>query len=239
MCIFARSLRDVLSAHGKRIGSLYTVRVDERPIPAVQIMRLQRAADGDCAISVTLNPEQLDAVRDKFGLDQDEVRQLKTALLAESQFRLLMDRVSPTHALQIADGIFHLLLDADNDTLNAYGLDIDIVRGDIGTDDDFYDTVSEDLPPLPSPLEQQAPETLEPALQAYDEAALWLERARIADHPGRRAAYAGLASSLLTFAVESLNAAPLTGMSTDQRDEWMRLFARARGESARLAGLDS
>lgn len=233
MCIFARSLRDVLHAKDKRIGSLYTVLVDERPIPPVQIIRLQRAAGGDCTLSVTLNPAQLEAVRDKFKLDTEDMRQLKTALLAESQFRLLLDRIPSDNAVRIAEGIFRLLLDADADTLNAYGLDFDTVRGD----PDEY--VLEDLPPTLSALEHQVHAALEPVAQAYEEGELWLDCARTANHPGRVRAYAELATSLLAHAARLLASTTVPGELSALPEQWRRLIEQAQVEAVHLTRVEA
>ena len=196
MCIFARRLSEILDARDKRIGSLHTVVVGTRRnlpygIPPLQIIRLKRAASGDCTISVTLSPEQLEAVRIKFDLDEEEMRQLKAALLAESQLRLLLGRIPADRAVRMATAIFHMLLDAR--TLDAFDVDLDEVRG--GIDDDSLADLSEPL----ALLEQRFHRELEPVGQVYDEAVLWLDRAYVENEATRKRMYAEQASLLLTY----------------------------------------
>lgn len=231
MCIFARRLSEILDARGKRIGSLHMVIVYERNgqkvgIPPVQIMRLQQAANGDCTMTVTLSPEQLEAVRNKFNLDDEEMRQLKAALLAEFELRLLLDRIPPGPAVRMASNIFQMLLDAR--TLDAFDVDLDDMRGEV--DDELLDELSSPL----AVLEQRFHSDLEPVTQAYDEAVLWLNRAYEAQDPARRRMYAGLTSSLLAHASAFLASLSLPTEAAPLSDAWNSYIEQTRLEVSAL-----
>lgn len=228
MSIYARTLAETLHDKGKTLGSLYTVRVGERPIPAIQIMRLQRAVTGGHAISVTLNPEQMDAVSAKFQLTPDDLHRLKVAIMAESQFRMLADRIAPDDAYQLADALYQLLLDADEGVLSMYGLNIELVRAD-------EDLQPGDYPQELTPEDQRVVDAMDAALDLYDEAILWIERACSTLNHVRRAAYAALAHSLLDEATTSVQDAQFPATHLRLRDEWLPLLHDARGATAQLA----
>jgi hypothetical protein len=237
MCIFARCLSDVLDAKGKRIGSLHNVVVDTRRIPPLripplQIMRLQQAANGDCDLSVTLSPDQLEAVRNKFSLNDEDMRFLKTALLAESTVRILLNRIPTDQAVKIGNGVFRMLLDADPETLDAYDVDIGGVRGDI--DDEMF----EEMTPL-AVLDQRYHSDLEPVAQAYDEAVLWLNHAYGTGHSNPKRMYAELASSLLVAAGTFLANLSLPAEAAPLIEEWKDFLEQTQREAAQIAHGDA
>ena len=238
MCIFAHRLSEILEARGKRIGSLHTVVVGTRRnlpygIPPLQIIRLKRAASGDCTMSVTLSPEQLEAVRIKFDLDEEEMRQLKAALLAESQLRLLLGRIPGDRAVRMANGLFQMLLDADTETLTAYDVDWDEMRGEI--DDETLEELSSPL----GMLEQRFHKESEPVAQAYDEAVLGLDRAYAENDRARKRLYAGLALSLLAHASAMLASLSLPADAAPLIDAWNEYIEQTRLEATELGRRDA
>jgi len=237
MCIFARCLSDILVAKGKSIGSLHTVIVDDRRtpplrIPPLQIMRLKQATKDGCTMSVTLNPAQLEAVRDKFNLDDEDMRVLKAALLAESGVRLLLDRIPPDEALKIANGIFHMMLEADTETLDTYGVDIEGVRG---IDDEMFDELSFPL----VALEQEYRQELEPVAQVYDEAVVWLNRAYDLDDTNRRRMYIKLVCSLLDSARSFLASLSLPAEAVPLIDAWSSYIQQTWLEAIELGSSEA
>ena len=226
MCVFARCLSTILEAKGKRIGSLHTVVVEDSPtrllrIPPLQIARLQKASLGDCSFSVTLNPYQLEAVQRKFSLSDEEMRQLKIALLAESEFRLLLDRIPTDQALQIAQGLFQMLLDAGDDVLDTYGVDLGNVRH---IDEETLEDVLDDMSSPLAVLDQRYCDELEPVAQAHDEAVLWLSRAGAVNDAGRKQLYTGLAASLLAQAAKTLTNVSLHREALPLVQGWSDLY---------------
>ena len=86
-----------------------------------------------------------------------------------------------------------MLLDADTETLDTYGVDIEGVRG---IDDEMFDELSFPL----VALEQEYRQELEPVAQVYDEAVVWLNRAYDLDDTNRRRMAYSFVCSLLDSA---------------------------------------
>lgn len=219
MSIFARQLRYVLLKHGKDLKSLYGVRIEEydyysQPISAEKIKRLKAAAQGDVAYSTTLNRYELEAVQKAFSFTSDEMTRLRAALAAESLWRFLLDRIDSAKALVVGDALFHLLFDADDRIFYVLrGQMVNNIRGDELDE-------AEDVP-----VEQEAlPADGEMAIEAYENAIVWLEAARVARNDVMRRGYLAMAASLLQSAQELL--AKFTD-KTIQLEEWQHSVAQA------------
>lgn len=220
MCIFAKQLSVVLAQRGKDLGSLYAIHwADNRKIHPNQILRLKQAADGDCSISVALNPEELDAVIQAFKLGNDEVRRLRAALTAESFYRFFIDRVGGDQMLELAEQLLHVMLSGD---AREFG--------------NWKDVIFEDVRPIPdeaveplSDREAQIAHDMEPAIELYEEAQLWLATARSAKSDSRRVAYTQLALTLLGEAQELLRYPTGVVENTRECAEWHDIISAAIG----------
>ncbi|HEX8731460.1 MAG TPA: hypothetical protein VF725_05310 [Ktedonobacterales bacterium] len=222
MCIFARQLSAVLAQRGKELGSLYAIHwADNRKIHPNQILRLKQVADGDCSISVALNPDELNAVIQAFKLDNDEVRRLHAALAAESFYRFFIDRaidqVGGDQMLELAEQFFHVMLSGD---AREFG--------------DWKEVIFEDIRPISDeeaePLldrEAQIAHDMESAIELYEEAQLWLVTARSSKSASRRIAYTQLALALLGEAQELLRYPTGIVANTPECAEWLDMISTA------------
>jgi hypothetical protein len=231
MCIFAKQLRYVLHQHKKDLGSLYTVSVLsdtpgrlDVPVHPEQIKRLKKAADGDCRISVALNPYELEAVQQKYAFTPEEIRRLRSALAGEFVFRYLLDRIGDsTRAQRAGEYVFHLLFDANESSFsNLRDLALDDIRA------------AGDLPEEDSDVEQKIQDDLEPAIELYEEALLCLDAARMASNPLIQQGYSAMAISLLSSAEELVAYPSGIVQGTSQQAAWQQLIAEALEEARRI-----
>lgn len=111
--IFARELEIVLAKHNLRIGQLDN-RHDEDGIlvhPA-KVSRLQKSLD-EPGLYPTLSPKEIERMAKLFDLSDDEVEQLRAAVMATAVERALMARMrDPETALMAADDVFRILKSA-------------------------------------------------------------------------------------------------------------------------------
>lgn len=232
MCIFAKQLRIVMHKHDKTLGSLYSVRIGERVIHPVQIERLKQVADGDCSKSVTLNPDEIDAIEQEFTFDAEDTLRIRAALVAESLYRLLVARIAPDKALELSEFLFEALFQPNNAALIQLQTQIiDGVRD--------VPTLPDEEPAARAPVERQIEEGLEPAINAYEEGVLWLNAAYSAADDMRRRGFAMLAASLLQDASELIAYPPGIAEGTIQQTSWRETIAVALSEAQQLAGIDS
>lgn len=104
MSIFAEELLSVLRKHGRDLSYLYSI-----AIHPVKIKRLKDSLSKD--MSVMLNTEELANLQKEIQLNEDEMRRLQAAVMAESVRRVQMDRVAPDEANRLAKTTFQLILD--------------------------------------------------------------------------------------------------------------------------------
>jgi hypothetical protein len=99
MNIFACEVANLLAAHGKVLGSLYTLHSTTYQLPPNKVTRLKRSLEED--ITATLNAEELELVGEWLELDPEgeEIRRLRAALVAESVRHLLGGRMNRDQAL--------------------------------------------------------------------------------------------------------------------------------------------
>lgn len=194
MSIFAKQLQYVLKQHGKHLGSLYNIRVEDngydgRFISPGNIQRLKQITQGKKNGTVMLSRYELEAVQRAFSFSPDEIMRLRAALAAESVLRFLLDRLEPEKASMVGDMVFQLLYDADDSTfLLLRNRIINHTRGDtIEPDDD-------------APIEVDALRELEPVFELYEYALLWLETARAMQNTFLREGYLAMTRSLINNA---------------------------------------
>lgn len=196
MCIFAKQLGNVLHRRRLSLNDLFGVKVNNinGRIHPQQITRLKQAAEGDCSISVALNPEEIDAITEAFSLDGDDIHELRSALAAESLYRFALNRLENTVAMDIAEGTLQILLSGDASALVAWR-------------DNLLDDFRLGPDELPEPLsdrDRQIQQDLAPAVDLYEEAQLWLFQARSVENESRRLAYLHAAETLLSEAMDLL-----------------------------------
>src|SRR5262249_24910839 len=99
-----RELEDLLQARQLGLGHL-----DDRAwIHREKVRRLQRSLQVPKSFPV-LNPEEMEAVIEAFGLGEEEVLRLRAALLVTAIEDLLMDRIGPEQALEAAEQLLQLV----------------------------------------------------------------------------------------------------------------------------------
>jgi hypothetical protein len=129
--IFARVLEEILAAHDARIGQID----DRTPIYREKVARLQRSLS-DSAHIHALNPAELEQVRRAFTLSDDEMLQLRAAVVAASIQKGLLDRISPEDARLAAEELYPGLVDSLRRRARA-PRGVGQIRGDDGMLDAF------------------------------------------------------------------------------------------------------
>jgi len=104
--LFARELEAILRAHGSPLGHL-TTRVG---IHTEKVRRLRQSLTSRTFHFHLLNPQELEEIILAFQLTGEEQLRLRAALLATAIEELLMNRIDPESALQVAEEVFPLLL---------------------------------------------------------------------------------------------------------------------------------
>lgn len=122
--IFSRVLVVILARHGARMGQID----DRTSIYPEKVARLQRSLYNRAHIHV-LNPDELEQVRRAFGLSNDEMLQLRAAIVAASIQKTLLDRISPEDARQAVEELYPSLVDALRRRANA-ARGVGQIRGD-------------------------------------------------------------------------------------------------------------
>lgn len=105
--IFARTLEDILLKRNLNWRDLSTQAHIEQDI----VDRLQASLVSPTSFPV-LSIEEMDEITDIFNIDPQETLQLRAALIATSVERMLIERVESQTALQAAEQVFALTLDA-------------------------------------------------------------------------------------------------------------------------------
>src|SRR5436305_15101798 len=109
MNIFARELALILAAHGKELSSLFSIHSSDVTIHPSTVTRLKRSLKEP--ITVLLNAEQLSMLEEQLSLTDQEMRRLRAALLAETVHRVLAGRMAISGAEELANVLYHMLLD--------------------------------------------------------------------------------------------------------------------------------
>lgn len=112
MNIFADQLVKTLNRHGHELSNLFSWK---DVIPPNTVVRLKASLTTDQ--SATLNSDQLDFLASKYDFDEEDLRALRAALLAEAMRRMLADRLSSTIADQLGQLALQLLLSDDPETV--------------------------------------------------------------------------------------------------------------------------
>jgi hypothetical protein len=231
MNIFARVLAYVLAAHGKELGSLYTMKSEWLSIPPSKVTRLKRSLTQDH--TATLNAEELEMLRQQVPLTDEDMRRLRAALVAEAVRYMLAGRIVYTQATEIATLLFDLLILPDTGQLKRVQDDVfETVRGVMpGLGDPLAEIETPSEPSSTADDEGPVSLALEPARRAYEDGALWLEYARHATARGVRVSSCILARSLLARAREMTQDAPTVAMNTPEQAELLALIEGALGEA--------
>ncbi len=105
--IFARELQNVLRRHNLNLSQL-----DERVgIHPEKVRRLVQSLSSPKSFPV-LNVEEMDQLIKTLNLSEDEIIHLRAAILAASVERTLMDRINQNDALQGANQILPIIIQA-------------------------------------------------------------------------------------------------------------------------------
>ncbi len=103
--VFARTLDDTLRRRGKAISRLD----DDLGLAPSTVARLQHSLRDPAKIAV-LNPDDLDAVIERYALSADEIARLRAAVLAAAIQQKLLDRISPKEAREAAEQALEALV---------------------------------------------------------------------------------------------------------------------------------
>jgi hypothetical protein len=236
MSIFAEQLQYVLKQHRKTFAQLHNIFVEYdgytvRCISEGQIHRLKQAvkqtASGRPGHTVTLNRYELEAVQEAFSFTSEEINRLRAALAAEFILRFLSLRIEWETAVMVGEALFRLLFDEDDSAfMMLRNRMVNNIRGD-----DREESIPEQWDSINTPAE------LEPAIEAYENALLWLDTARIAQNPILRQGYLAMIDCLLTSAQELLDNPPGAVSATSQREEWRQAIALARLEANKVKSM--
>lgn len=235
MNIFAHELAELLAEHDKELSSLYQLRSRTYQIYPNKVTRLMRSLEED--ITATLNAEELDLLAEWLNLhpEGEEIRRLRAALVAESVRHLLGGRMNRDQALELGELTFHLLLGQEPEELAALRdrLLADI-RGELSTGQVerriLLSAPGEETAPNAASIEQ----ALEPAINMYEQGALWLGVAHETNERGTRLGYLAQAQALLSRAKDLATSAPTVAQGTPQQQEWLTIIAAALTEATFL-----
>ncbi len=137
--LFARTLEDILAAYNLGLEQL-----DQRAgIDSEKVRRLVQSLRTPKIFPV-LNTEEMDLVVRTLQLGDEEVRQLRAALLATSIEKMLMDRINQDGALLAAEQSLPIILKALREQVSGITGLGGVRGGDGGSDeDDALDTLLE------------------------------------------------------------------------------------------------
>lgn len=238
MNIFARELAKLLADHGKVLGSLYGLHSATHQLFPNKVTRLKRSLEED--ITATLSAEELELVARWLGWDLAgaEIRRLRAALVAESVRHLLGGRMNRDQALKLGEMTFQLLLDQEpEEFLTLRDELLAGIRGGIPSEQTergaFFGVIRGGGQPT-EPEVAQIEQALEPAVQTYEQGALWLEVARETNDQGIRQGYLAQARTLLALAKDLATNAQTIAIGTTQQREWLTIMEAALSEASRL-----
>lgn len=238
MNIFAHELAKLLADHGKVLGSLYGLHSATHQLFPNKVTRLKRSLEED--ITATLSAEELELVASWLGWDLAgaEIRRLRAALVAESVRHLLGGRMNRDQALKLGEMTFQLLLDQEPEEFLTLREELLAgIRGGIPseqTERSILDVVFRGGSQPTDPEAAQTEQALEPAVQTYEQGALWLEVARETSDPGLRLGYLAQARTLLARARDLATNAPTQAIGTTQQQEWLTIIESALSEASLL-----
>jgi hypothetical protein len=112
--LFARELEAILEAHQLSIGQLD----DRLSIHREKVRRLKQSLLTPKNFPV-LNTEEMEMLSEKLQLSDDEIMRLRAAVLATAIERVLMDRISPSDALAVAEHMLPLISRAMQEQINS------------------------------------------------------------------------------------------------------------------------
>lgn len=152
--LFARELEDIMAIRQLRLTHL-----DDRAfIHREKVRRLTRSLLTPKSFPI-LNTDEMERIIRAFGLNENEILRLRAALLATAIEQMLMDRIHQDDALAATEQIFPTLLITMQQHRFA-STAISAIRNDVA-EEDLDEEAIIDL-------------ALEPALEAYDRAAMAL-----------------------------------------------------------------
>jgi hypothetical protein len=137
--LFARTLEDILAAYNLGLEQLS----DRAGIDSEKVRRLVQSLRTPKSFPV-LNTEEMDLVIRTLQLGDEEVLQLRAALLATSIEKMLIDRINQDDALLVAEQSLPLILKALREQVSGITGLGGVRGGDGGSDeDDALDTLLE------------------------------------------------------------------------------------------------
>lgn len=238
MNIFARELAEVLADNGKRLGSLYGLHSDTYRIMPNKVRRLQRSLTQD--ITATLNAEELELLAEWLGLDSDgeEIRRLRAALVAESVRYLLSGRMDRDQALSLGEITFQLLLGQESEEfLSLRDRLLEGVRGGFPLEQDGGDalwSVTNENYKLDNSWNDQVEQALEPAVETYEQGALWLEVARDTKDREMQLGYVAQAQTLLDRARDLAIHSPAITQDAAEQRVWLSIIETSLNKALSL-----
>lgn len=136
---FALELKKVLNQHGMELGHLD----DRLGIHRETVRRLTKSLDTPSSLPL-LNKEETQQVIESLQLTQDEIMQIRAAILATAIQRMLSDRIHPDDARLAAEQILPILHKALIEHANTRGLG-NTREGDIEpAEDSEFDLIFEE-----------------------------------------------------------------------------------------------
>lgn len=228
MNIFARELKELLEDNGKGLGSLYGLHSDTYRIMPNKVRRIQRSLTQD--ITATLNTEELDLLAEWLDLDPtgEEIRRLRAALVAESVRHLLSGRINRDQALSLGEITFELLLGQESEEfLSLRDRLLEGVRGGLPWGQSEVDAlwdVTEENDKFDHSWDDQIEQALEPAVETYEQGALWLEVARDTSDYEMQRGYIAQAQALLNRAHDLANHSPAITQGTREQSAWLSII---------------
>ena len=248
MNIFAEQLVDVLHKHDHELSNLFTWKFD---IPPSLVVRLKASLTTEQ--SATLNRDQLDFIADKYDLDEDDLRRLRAALLAETIRKMIASRMAASLAYKLGMVTLDLLLSDDPTTvMQACDLLVTEMRdlptrpmgggavrglapdgtGDLvervfgGAARDVGEGVTLDVGILLA---------LDGATEAFQQGQFWLEIARDTADRRARAGYAAHAHLLFTRAAEQGQQCPPLAQGSDEQIRLLHDIQQAQADATNLS----
>ena len=166
------------------------------------------------------------------------MRRLRAALVAESVRHLLGGRMNRDQALKLGEMTFRLLLDQEPEEFLTLREELLTgIRGGIPSEQTERGTLDVVLRGGSQSIDLEASEieqALEPAVQTYEQGALWLEVARETSDRSLRLGYLAQACALLALARDLATNAPTIASGTTQQQEWLMIMEAALDEASLL-----
>jgi hypothetical protein len=236
--IFAEQLVDVLGNHDKELSDLYNLHDDDVEIYPRTVVRLKKSLTEDR--TATLNSRQIDLLQAAFDLADDEVRQLRAALVAEAVRHMLgaVRYMDAAVAYQLGMVMLRMLTSEDPAQMEAACNHLlSEMRGATERDEDDADTQRGDpgdALPADAPADERIGAALDGAEEAYFQGMLWLELARESRSRDARQGLAAQGRDWLVRAASLVASPPSVALGTPQQAALQRAITQAQDDAAYL-----